>query len=59
MGKAKQKRNVRGYKVTDSKYFKAMRRAKKEKIPLATLIEDVVNGYADGMEEYLFSLKTK
>lgn len=49
-----EKRKVRGYKTTDKKYLKAMKRAKKEKIPLATLIEDIITGYGDGMEEYLF-----
>lgn len=53
----KEKRKVKGYKILPSKYNKAMRRAKKEKMPLATLIEDIVTGYADGMEEYLFMPK--
>lgn len=57
--KAKEKRKVRGYKIADTKYNKAMKRAGKEKIPLATLIEDIVSGYADGMEEYLFLPKNQ
>lgn len=52
----KEPRVVKGYKIKQSVYNKAMKRAKKEFIPLATLIEDVINGYATGIEEYLFNL---
>lgn len=52
--KAKEKRFQRAYKVRPSIYRKAMKRARKEKIPLASLVEDVITGYAQGMEEYLF-----
>ena len=51
------KRNSRSYKCTDKTYNKAMKRAKKEKVPLATLIEDVVVSYSNGSESCLFNGK--
>jgi len=42
----KQKRTPHSYKVVDKIYEKAMRRAKKEKVELATLIEVWVIAYA-------------
>lgn len=42
-----EKRNLRGYKIKDATYNKAMRRAKKEKTPLATLIEVWITSYAN------------
>lgn len=47
--KAKEPRKLRGYKVADKPYAKAMRRANKEKKSLATLIEQFVTRYAGGM----------
>ena len=44
----KEKRKPRAYKITDTDYNKAMRRAKKEKAHLATMIEEVVYAYGDG-----------
>lgn len=48
--KVKEKRNVRGYKIADSRYKAAQRRAKKDGIPLATYIEMFVTllGRGDG-----------
>jgi hypothetical protein len=46
--KAKEKRKPRAYKIADTPYKKAMRRAKKEKKALASLIEEVVVAYSDG-----------
>lgn len=46
--KAKEKRKVRGYKAMDKPYFKALKRAEKAKVPLATLLEKVVDAYSDG-----------
>ena len=47
-GKKTEKREIKGYKMADSKYRKAMKRAKKEKTALATKIEEWVELYADG-----------
>ncbi len=44
----KSKRKVRGYKVSDYYYKKAMSRQQKENLPLATLLENVVHGIANG-----------
>lgn len=55
--KIKEKRVIKGYKVRPSKYNKAMRRAKKENTKLATLIEDVINNYASGVDGYWFGEK--
>lgn len=44
-----EKRNVRGYKVKDKYYNKAMKRAQKENGTVANLIENVIIGYASGM----------
>lgn len=46
--KAKEKRNVRGYKITDKRYKAAMRRAYKDGIPLATYIEMFVTLIGEG-----------
>lgn len=46
----KEKRVPCSYKVTKRIYDKAMRRAKKEKLPLANLIEKVVDAYAKGYD---------
>jgi hypothetical protein len=45
-----QKRNTRTYKTTDSVYKKAMRRAKKEKNKLASLVEEWMVTYAYGYQ---------
>lgn len=47
-GKKKEKRVLKGYKVKDSLYKKALRRGQKEKMPLSQLLEKVVEKYADG-----------
>jgi len=44
----KEKRKPRAYKITDKRYNKAMRRAKKDKKSLATLIEEWVIIYGEG-----------
>lgn len=43
-----EKRNPHSYKTTDSVYKDAMKRAKKEKTPLAQMIEEIIEAYADG-----------
>ena len=55
--KAEQKRKPRAYKITDKTYGKAMKRAKKEKKSLATMIEDVVLCYSKGSDGYWFGDK--
>lgn len=45
---ANEKRNVHSYKCTDKVYKAAMKRAKKEKTPFATMLEEVIGAYADG-----------
>lgn len=52
--KRSEKRKVRGYKVTDKVYTKALKRGRKENIPLATLLEKVVTQYADGWNLAIF-----
>jgi len=47
-GKMPEKREIKGYKIQPSVYGKAMRRAKKEKAALATLIEGWVKQYSKG-----------
>lgn len=51
--KAKQQRKLRGYKITDKDYNKAMMRANKEKHPLATSIEKWVIEYAKYGQGYI------
>lgn len=46
--KKKEKRKVKGYKISDKVYRKAMRRATKGKFALASLIETWVSVYAEG-----------
>jgi hypothetical protein len=46
--KVKEKRKVRGYKITDKRYKAAQRRAKKDDIPLATYIEMFVTLLGSG-----------
>ena len=41
-------RLLKGYKIKDTVYQKAKKRATKEKTPLATLIEQWVEGYSSG-----------
>lgn len=52
--KAKEPRTVKGYKIQDSTYQKAMRRAKREKLELATLVEVWVIAYAH-KDDFLIS----
>ena len=54
--KAKQQRKPRAYKITDANYKKAMLRAKKEKTPLASIIEEAVIAYGNS-EQYIFLSK--
>ena len=54
-----QKRNTRTYKTTDSVYKKAMRRAKREKGKLSTMLESVVIGYAHGFDIKLITDDSK
>lgn len=42
------KRHSRSYKTTEDAYKKAMRRAKKEKTPLAKMVEQIVEAYGEG-----------
>lgn len=58
---ANEKRNPHSYKCTDVVYKEAMKRAKKEKVPFATILEEVVGAYADGAFTVHFTLlyKTK
>lgn len=44
--KEKEKRIVKGYKITQTSYNRAMKRAKKDKVALATLIEIWVAYYS-------------
>ncbi len=46
--KAEEPRKVRGYKIVDKAYMKALKRGQKENTPLATLLEKVVELYAAG-----------
>jgi len=48
------KRYSRSYKTTTSVYRNAMKRAKKEKIPLAQTLERVVSAYSEGHRFFLF-----
>jgi hypothetical protein len=56
--KAKEKRKARAYKISDKDYKKAMRRAKKEKTPLASMIEEVLIGYGEGAYSITFKQKS-
>lgn len=47
-------RKPRAYKITDKDYLKAMRRAKRDKIHLASMIEEVVFAYSKGYVSFLF-----
>ncbi len=46
--KIKEKRKVRGYKITDTPYKKAMKMAEKKNSKLSTLIEEWVIAYSRG-----------
>lgn len=52
--KAKAIRKVRGYKIADKPYLKAMSRAKKAKVSLATEIEKYVTSYSQGFDTITF-----
>lgn len=45
---ANEKRNTHTYKCTDLVYKNAMKRAKKDKIKLASMIEEIIICYASG-----------
>ena len=45
---ANEKRNTHTYKCTDKVYSYARKRAKKEKVPLANMIEEIVEAYSEG-----------
>ena len=47
--KANEKRVLKGYKIKDSVYCKAMKRSQKDKGHLSTFIEFVVQCYSEGM----------
>ncbi len=57
--KQAKKRNPRSYKITDSVYRKAMRRAKKERMALASIIEIAVATYSSGATSFSFPIKSK
>lgn len=46
--KFSEKRQVRSYKVVDKYYFKAQKRAAKEKTTVANVIEETIRLYAEG-----------
>jgi len=48
--KAKEKRYSNSYKCTTKAYNKAMRRAKKEKVFLANILEEAVGRYGNGYQ---------
>lgn len=48
--KKKEKREIKGYKVPEKIYRRAMNRAKKDKLPLARQIETWVHWYSLGMQ---------
>ena len=50
----KEKRRPRAYKITDTDYKKAMKRAKKDKVPLAPMIEELVIAYGGGAHNITF-----
>ncbi len=52
-----EKRKPRTYKISDAEYNKAMKRAKKEKLQLAPMIEEVVTAYGEGA--FSISFKSK
>lgn len=58
-----EKRNVRAYKIADKPYLKALKKAVKEKCPLATVLEKFVTEYGNNdmtvqeTVEYLKNLK--
>lgn len=54
-----EKRKHRAYKATDKDYNRAMKRAKKNKVKLATLIEYVIIGYGEGFEYLHLSIDPK
>ncbi len=54
----KENRVIKGYKIKDSVYKKAIKRADKEKYPLATQIEDWVTTYSKGLNIGIFDLIT-
>jgi hypothetical protein len=57
--KIKEKRNVRGYKITDKRYKAAQRRAKRDDIPLATYIEMFVTLLGEGNGDLHISIKDR
>ena len=54
--KKKEKRILKGYKIKDSVYQKAKKRASKNKVPLATTIENWVTLYSEGHSVGLISI---
>jgi len=46
--KVKEKRHNRGYKAADNVYNKALKRGAKTDVPLAKLLEKVVEAYSKG-----------
>jgi len=54
--KITEKRVLKGYKIKDSIYKKAMKRAKKENHSLSTWIETIVSSYAKGDKVELVSV---
>ncbi len=55
----KQKRKPRSYKINDKDYKKSMKRASKENIPLATMIEEILICYGAGVTNYVFFSNSK
>lgn len=46
--KVTEKREVRTYKVADKYYFKAQKRAAKEKTTVGNVVEETIKLYAEG-----------
>jgi len=55
----KEKRKPRAYKITDTDYKRAMKRAKKDKVPLAPMLEEIVIAYGDGAHNVTFKNNSK
>lgn len=55
----KEKRVVKGYKIKESVYVKAKKRADKKKEHLATLIEEWVSAYAAGSGMLMYASSHK
>lgn len=57
--KVKEPRKPRSYKITDKDYLSALRRAKRDNVKFASMMEEIAVAYGDGATGVSFKIHIK